>query len=186
LHFILSLSFFSLFANRPREGEDLLEIFFWSPEILQIPSFCRLQLGLEGGEEPEADAARIFSSPSDSSTSRRPKPPVKARHPAGTLARAPPRSDSGQNPHAALDIAVPAMSTPAEPAQHRPPPVASPHHQASLEPLNQFPKIEFPERDRASLPDHADVCQSGRLDHAVHATAFPCTPPSPGLALRTR
>jgi hypothetical protein len=35
LHFLLSLSSYSLFANRPREGEDLLEMFFG------VQRFCK-------------------------------------------------------------------------------------------------------------------------------------------------
>jgi hypothetical protein len=59
-------------------------------------------------------------------------------------------------------------------------------HQACLEPLNQFPEMESLERVRASRPDHTDMCQFGRPVHAERATAFPCTPTSPGLAMHAR
>jgi hypothetical protein len=38
--------------------------FLFESKDLQIFSCCRLQLGLEGGEEPDADAARTLPSPS--------------------------------------------------------------------------------------------------------------------------
>jgi hypothetical protein len=58
-------------------------------------SSCRFQFGLEGKGGARGDLQNPLPL---NSTSRRPKPPVKARHPAGTLAPAPPRSDSGQKP----------------------------------------------------------------------------------------
>jgi hypothetical protein len=62
-HVLLSL-FLILFANRPRGGRRPAGDFFLESRDLQILSFCRLQLALEGGEEPEADAARTLPSPS--------------------------------------------------------------------------------------------------------------------------
>jgi hypothetical protein len=59
-----SPSFLFFLQTDQGEGEGLLGDFLFESRDLQTLSFCRLQLGLEGGEEPEADTARTLPSPS--------------------------------------------------------------------------------------------------------------------------
>jgi hypothetical protein len=126
-----SLPFLFLQTDQGR-GKGLLEIFFWMSRDLANPfSSCRFQFGLEGKGGARGDLQNPLPL---NSTSRRPKPPVKARHPAGTLAPAPPRSDSGQKPprrpghrhahrghpsRASLPPTTPRpVTSPSEPPQH--------------------------------------------------------------------
>jgi hypothetical protein len=57
------LSFLFFLQTDQGEGEGLLGISCWESRDLQILSFCCLQLGLEGGEKPEANDARPLPSP---------------------------------------------------------------------------------------------------------------------------
>jgi hypothetical protein len=133
------------------------------------------------GQNPTSASLSLWSSPTPPpSTPNGNTPPCK--YPTPT----PHGRDQAQPPHAALAIAKPTVDTPAGPACHHPPPTMSPRQQTCLYPLNQFPKTESLERDRARRPDHADVCQSGRPARAECAAMFLCSPTSHGHALYAR